>query len=96
MSRKKRAIRAFQMMWQFQRRVVTGVVRMKSSSSRGEGEAATTTCTVPFFSPRDYTRHIREFDEIIDVRSPGEFEEDHIPGAGHQFSLGLIDSFGTV
>jgi len=46
-----------------------------------EGEAATTTCTVPFFSPRDYTRHIREFDEIIDVRSPGEFEEDHIPGA---------------
>ena len=24
----------------------------------------------------------REFDEIIDVRSPGEFEEDHIPGAG--------------
>jgi len=55
------------------------VVRMKSSSSREE--AATATCTVPFFSPRDYTRHIREFDEIIDVRSPGEFEEDHIPGA---------------
>ena len=53
----ERANEAFQMMWQFQRRVVRAVVRMKSSSSREE--AATATCTVPFFSPRDYTRHIR-------------------------------------
>jgi len=39
------------------------------------------TSTVPYFPPRDYIRDIGKFDEIIDVRSPDEFREDHIPGA---------------
>ena len=34
----------------------------------------------PFFF-RDYVCQIGGFDEIIDVRSPAEFEDDHIPGA---------------
>ena len=30
---------------------------------------------------REYVRQIGGFDEVIDVRSPAEFEDDHIPGA---------------
>lgn len=29
----------------------------------------------------EHTADFREFDEIIDVRSPSEFAEDHVPGA---------------
>ena len=29
----------------------------------------------------EHTADFRDFDEIIDVRSPSEFAEDHVPGA---------------
>ena len=42
----------------------------------------------PFFF-RDYVCQIGGFDEIIDVRSPAEFEDDHIPGA---INLPVLDN----
>ena len=76
--------------------------RMKSTSPVILPESAN--CIVPYFSPRfalviscielllfrDYLRHVSGFDEIIDVRSPAEYNEDHIPGAS-EFSLGVIN-----
>ena len=76
--------------------------RMKSTSPLILPESAN--CVVPYFSPRfalviscielllsrDYVKHVSGFDEIIDVRSPAEYEEDHIPGAS-EFSFGVIN-----
>jgi len=61
--------------------------RMKSTSPVILPESAN--CIVPYFSPRDYVRHVSGFDEIIDVRSPAEYEEDHIPGA---INLPVLDN----
>ena len=77
--------------------------RMKSTSPVILPESAN--CIVPYFSPRfalvisyielilfrDYVRQVSGFDEIIDVRSPAEYEEDHIPGAS-EFSFGVINN----
>ncbi|HWV63750.1 MAG TPA: rhodanese-like domain-containing protein, partial [Oxalicibacterium sp.] len=32
-------------------------------------------------SIQDVLSRLDQFDAVIDVRSPGEFEEDHLPGA---------------
>ena len=80
--------------------------RMKSTSPVILPESAN--CVVPYFSPRfalvisyielllsrDYVRHVSGFDEIIDVRSPAEYEEDHIPGAS-EFSFGVINKLAN-
>ena len=39
-------------------------------------------------------RQVSGFDEIIDVRSPAEYEEDHIPGAS-EFSFGVINKLAN-
>ena len=39
-------------------------------------------------------RQVSGFDEIIDVRSPAEYEEDHIPGAS-EFSFGEINKLAS-
>ena len=67
------------MMSGFQR--VVRCTRMKSSSTSSVSLPESASCIVPYFSPRDYVCQIGGFDEIIDVRSPAEFEDDHIPGA---------------
>ena len=40
---------------------------------------------------RDYVKQIGGFDEVIDVRSPAEFEEDHVPGASEYCCASLIN-----
>ena len=43
---------------------------------------------------REYVRQIGGFDEVIDVRSPAEFEDDHIPGAS-EFCHSAIPPYCT-
>ena len=82
------------MVTRFQR--VLRCIRMKSSSPSSVNLPESASCIVPYFCPkfasttkfvhdpilaREYVRQIGGFDEVIDVRSPAEFEDDHIPGA---------------
>ena len=51
---------------------------MKTFNTNGDGAARPT----PTRGPVDVTvAQLTGFDEVIDVRSPGEFADDHIPGA---------------
>jgi len=75
------------MVTRFQR--VLRCTRMKSSSASSVNLPESASCIVPYFCPREYVRQIGGFDEVIDVRSPAEFEDDHIPGA---INLPVLDN----
>ena len=56
-------------------------LKLRQLSSSASSECCTSTSVVPHMSVDTALRRRADFDSIIDVRTPAEFEEDRIPGS---------------
>ena len=55
---------------------------INTNDSNNNEKTQEITISIPYFTVKEYEEsQIEKFDEIIDVRTPLEFEEDRIPGA---------------